>query len=90
MLDGLYIMNLDDPRDRLEEAKQAFANLPAGFTHFILHPAADTPELRGMADDWRCRVADYDVFRSEKLRAYVRDLGIHVVGYEALRAAAGS
>jgi hypothetical protein len=87
MLDDFYMMNLDDHRDRLEEAKPAFEALQPGFTHFILHPAIETPELKAMAPDWRCRVADYDIFRSEALRAHLHELGIRVIGYETLRAA---
>jgi hypothetical protein len=87
MLDDFYMMNLDTHEDRLEEAKRAFEGLQPGFTHFILHPAIETPELKAMAPDWRCRMADYDTFRSEELRAHVRELGVQVVGYEMLRAA---
>jgi len=88
MMDDFYMMNLDDSADRLEEAKRAFERLQPGFTHFILHPAVETPELKALAPDWRCRVADYETFRSEDLQAHVRELGIRVIGYETLRAAA--
>lgn len=87
LIDGIYMMNLDTPENRLEEAMAAMDNLPAGFTHFILHPAADTPELRAMAPDWRCRVADLETFQDERLQAHIRNVGVQVIGYETLRQA---
>ncbi len=68
LLDGIFMMSLEDPSERLEQAKRAFSALPAGVTHFILHPSQDTPELRAIAPDWRCRVADYQTFSDERLR----------------------
>lgn len=86
MLDHLsQELPLDQHEDRVELAKTIFDSLPPGLTHFILHPALDTPELRAIAPDWRSRVADYQAFMSEELRDYVRDIGIHVIGYRALR-----
>lgn len=80
-IDDVYMMNLDTPEDRLEEAKQAFAGLEPGFTHFILHPALETPELRAMAPDWRCRVADFETFMSRELKDYVKAIGVQLIGY---------
>lgn len=62
-----------------------FAALQPGLTHFILHAAADTPELRAITPDWPARVADYALFTSPALRDFIRDQGIHVIGYRALR-----
>ena len=79
-------MPLDtDPADRLEDAKRAFDSLPGGITHFIIHPSKDTPELRAITPDWRCRVADYETFLKEELRQYLKDTGVHVIGYRALK-----
>jgi hypothetical protein len=85
LLDNLFGLPLDDPEDRMALAKKAFDSLKPGLTHFIIHPAQDTPELRAITSDWRSRVGDYRVFMSEELRDYVKDAGIHVIGYRALR-----
>jgi predicted glycoside hydrolase/deacetylase ChbG (UPF0249 family) len=85
LVDALGFMPLDQHEDRVGEAKRQFDQLPAGLTHFILHPAADTPELRAIAPDWRARVADYEAFCSAELREYVQSIGVHVIGYRALR-----
>ena len=76
---------LDQPQNRIETAKRAFDALPPGLTHFILHPAKDTPELRAITPDWEARAADYSAFLSIELRDHVRETGIHVIGYRALR-----
>ena len=86
LLDNIYGMPLDsDPTQRLEEAKQAFDKLPSGITHFIIHAARDTPELRAITPDWRCRVADYETFLKEELRQHIQDIGVQVVGYRDLQ-----
>lgn len=85
VFDAVVGLPTDDPSDRIETAKQVFDALPPGLSLFILHPAADTPELRAIAPDWRGRVADYEAFASPELLAYVRESGIRVTGYRELR-----
>jgi predicted glycoside hydrolase/deacetylase ChbG (UPF0249 family) len=85
LLDHLVGLELDQPDDRIEQAKRAFDDLPAGITHFIIHPAKDTPELRAITPDWQSRVADYQAFRRETLRKYIDQSGIQVIGYRVLR-----
>jgi predicted glycoside hydrolase/deacetylase ChbG (UPF0249 family) len=86
VFDHLREMYLNRPAEgRLEQAKDVFDNLPPGLTFFMLHPARDTPELRAIADDWRQRVADYETFMSSELRDHVRESGIRVIGWRALR-----
>jgi predicted glycoside hydrolase/deacetylase ChbG (UPF0249 family) len=85
LLDHLVGLPLDRPEDRMAQAKAVFDSLPPGLTHFLIHPAQDTPELRAIAADWPSRVADYETFMSDELRDYVRNSGVHVIGYRALR-----
>ncbi|MCS6994799.1 MAG: polysaccharide deacetylase family protein [Anaerolineales bacterium] len=85
LLDGMYGMPLDPEGDHLEIAKQLLAEAPVGISHFILHPSVDTPELRAIAPDWQARVANYHAFLSPKLKAFLKNEGIHLIGYRALR-----
>ena len=85
LLDVLGGMHLDTDENRLERTKQAFSDLKPGITHFIIHPAEDTPELRAITPDWRCRVADYQNFMNEDLRTHIQKIGVHVIGYRALK-----
>lgn len=86
MLDNIAGLELDaDPATRLEQAKAAFDQLPSGITHFIIHPSKECPEIKAIAPDWRCRVADYETFQREELRQYLVDTGVHVIGYRALK-----
>lgn len=85
LLDGLTGLQLVDPADRFGQAKQALGALKPGLTHFIIHPSKDTPELRQIMPTWACRVADYETFMSEATRAFIRDEGIQVIGYRALK-----
>ena len=86
LIDHLVGLPLEEePGDRLALARQELGALPPGLTHFIIHPAADTPELRAVTGSWRSRVADYELFRRPEMKAWVRGEGLHVVGYRALR-----
>lgn len=85
LLDHLYAMPLDKPDQRAEQVGAALEALPAGITHFIIHPSIDTPELRAITPDWPSRVADYQAFSSRELRQIVKDTGIQVIGYRVLR-----
>jgi chitin disaccharide deacetylase len=86
LLDGLASLPLvEEPGDRIAAAKEALAALPPGLTHFIIHPAADTPELRAITTTWQSRVADYRAFSSDELARWVKDTGIQVIGYRLLR-----
>jgi hypothetical protein len=74
-----------DPALRVAEAKAVLAGLKPGVTHFVIHPARDTPELRAITPDWACRAADCTAFASRELRDFIRSQGIHVIGYRELQ-----
>ena len=85
LIDGIMMMPLDQPNGQLEIAQHMLANLPVGITHFIYHPAVDTPELRAICPDWPSRVANYHTFMDPEIRNFIKDQGIHVIGYKNLR-----
>ena len=85
LIDSMAMMPLDRSDDRVETAKQILSSLQPGITHFIIHPSQDTAELRAIAPDWRCRVADYEAFSDEGLNKWVKNSGLHVIGYKAIR-----
>jgi predicted glycoside hydrolase/deacetylase ChbG (UPF0249 family) len=86
LLDNIVGIPLDsEPAHRLEETKSTLNNLQPGITHFIILASKDTPELRAIAPDWRCRVADYETFLKDELRQYIRDIGVQTIGYRDLQ-----
>ncbi|HCS39496.1 MAG TPA: hypothetical protein DIW44_07925 [Anaerolineaceae bacterium] len=85
LLDGMFQMNLEKPEDRLEQVKHSLKSLKPGVTHFIIHPSADTPELRSICRDWPSRVADYQTFQDEHLHNYIEEIGLHIIGYRDLQ-----
>jgi chitin disaccharide deacetylase len=76
----------DEFEVRLETARANLGKLKPGVTHFAFHPSVDTPELRAICPDWRSRVGDERVFRSRELREFLNHQGIHVIGYQPLKA----
>lgn len=85
LLDHITGLDLGNPEARMDQAKAGFAALQPGITHFIIHPSKDLPELRAITPDWKARVADYETFMREDLRAYIRASGVQVIGYHALQ-----
>jgi predicted glycoside hydrolase/deacetylase ChbG (UPF0249 family) len=69
---------------RDDQLRSVFDALPTGLSCILLHPVLDTPEIRHITPDWRCRVADFDAFRSRSLLRYVRELGIQLISYAPL------
>jgi predicted glycoside hydrolase/deacetylase ChbG (UPF0249 family) len=85
LFDTFHVMSLTEHDGRLEQGVQALAACPPGLTYFVIHPASDTPELRAMAPDWRCRVADLALFTSPAWAEAVAASGVKVIGYRELR-----
>jgi predicted glycoside hydrolase/deacetylase ChbG (UPF0249 family) len=85
LVDNADGLELDKPDNRMEYAKQKLSDLPSGITHFVIHPSIETPELRGIAPDWRSRVADFNTFRDESIKHYLNNEGIQIIGYNALK-----
>lgn len=60
--------------------------LPPGVSEAHFRPAADTPELRAMCDDWRNRVDDHRfLLDSDGLAEIAEEQGITLIGYLELR-----
>jgi predicted glycoside hydrolase/deacetylase ChbG (UPF0249 family) len=87
LIDAVLGLPLDQPQGQLELAKKMLTELPAGLTHFILHPSIDTPELRAITPDWPSRVANYETFMSKEFRDFIKNSGLHLIGYRQLREA---
>jgi chitin disaccharide deacetylase len=85
LLDHIATVHLDVPDDRFERTKDVLSSLPSGITHFYIHPAKDTPELRAITPDWRCRVGDYENFMSEEMREFLKNSGLQMIGYRAIK-----
>jgi predicted glycoside hydrolase/deacetylase ChbG (UPF0249 family) len=87
MLDGLFALPLDHCEDHFGLVKKIFSEIPTGLSHFIIHPSVDTPELRAICPDWKGRVANYEVFMSEELKTFIRNSGVQLIGFRAIREA---
>jgi predicted glycoside hydrolase/deacetylase ChbG (UPF0249 family) len=85
MLDGLFSLPPEPGHNPIGLVKRILGQVPTGLSHFIIHPALDTPELRAICPDWKGRVANYQAFMSTELKTFIQDTGIHLIGYRALR-----
>lgn len=85
LIDHIRMLPLDHANDHEAVTLQMLRDLPPGITHFILHPARDTPELRAFAADWPARVENYRAFTSAALKREVQNLGIQIIGYRPLQ-----
>ncbi len=85
LFDHFDALALDQHENRLQEARRALNALPAGLSALVFHPCRDSAEVRVMAPDWQCRVADYELFLNEDFRQMIFDAGVNVIGYRLLR-----
>jgi hypothetical protein len=85
LIDAILFMPLDKPEGQIETAKKLLSGVPAGVTHFLFHPAVDTPELRAACPDWPSRVANYQTFMSKEIKDYIKTCGIHAIGYRDIK-----
>jgi predicted glycoside hydrolase/deacetylase ChbG (UPF0249 family) len=85
LVDHAAGLDLDKPKDRLEQAKQAISDLQPGITHFIIHPSIETDELKAITPDWQSRVADYHSFMDDEIRQHIKKVGVQIIGYKTLK-----
>jgi predicted glycoside hydrolase/deacetylase ChbG (UPF0249 family) len=85
LVDQMFSVPLDQPEGQLEVVKDLFAKIPPGVTHFVIHPSVDTPELRAISPDWPSRVANYKTFMSRELKDFLKNSGVQIIGYRALK-----
>ncbi len=85
LVDQITGMNLDKPEHRLEQVFAKLDSLKSGLTHFLIHPSHDTPEARAIGPDLPSRIGDYETFMDERVREHIRQAGIQVIGYRALK-----
>jgi predicted glycoside hydrolase/deacetylase ChbG (UPF0249 family) len=85
LVDHAAGLDLDKPKDRLEQAKQAISDLQPGITHFIIHPSIETDELKAITPDWQSRVADYHSFMDDEIRQHIKKIGVQIIGYKTLK-----
>jgi predicted glycoside hydrolase/deacetylase ChbG (UPF0249 family) len=85
LFDEVVFLPLNEPKDRIDQAKKMLKSLPVGLSNFIVHPSVKSSELRALAPDWKARVADAELFVSKEWRKVVADSGVQVIGYRALR-----
>jgi predicted glycoside hydrolase/deacetylase ChbG (UPF0249 family) len=85
LVDAVVSMPLDRAEGQVEIAKKLLDGLPVGVTHFLFHPSLDTPELRAICPDWRGRAANYQAFMSREIKDFIKNSGLHVIGYRDLR-----
>ncbi|NGZ73933.1 polysaccharide deacetylase family protein [Saccharibacillus alkalitolerans] len=60
-------------------------NLEPGVTEMLLHPSADTEELRAITDSWPSRRFDYDLFLDPDIALLIEEENIELIGWRELR-----
>ena len=85
LVDHLVALELDHSSDLLPQYKRAFDRLEPGLTHFVVHPCVPGLDMEAISESAADRIADYQMFVNEELKAYIEDAGIKTVGYRELR-----
>ncbi|MBE3584052.1 MAG: polysaccharide deacetylase family protein [Limnochordaceae bacterium] len=78
-LQGLFQVPATDSLAAKKRVVERFLEgLPAGLTQLIIHPAADTPELRAIYPGWQQRVWDMEAFLDLSVYRRLDELGIRL------------
>jgi hypothetical protein len=85
-LDDIIIETLVPKTSKHDFYRDLIAGIRPGLTHLLFHPAVAGPELEAIAHTHASRHADYEAFSDRSLRDFAEGLGIHLVGYRALKA----
>ena len=81
-VDHHRLRRLNDPANLERQAM----DLEPGVTEIVVEPAADTPELRAICDEWGRRVEHLDLICNDSdLRADLERGGITLIGWRELR-----
>jgi predicted glycoside hydrolase/deacetylase ChbG (UPF0249 family) len=64
---------------------QMLADLPAGFSHFLVHPTPDVPEVHDFLVGAETRITDYELFSEGAIHRRLGAQGVQLTGYRALR-----
>lgn len=73
------------PEDTASYWTDLLRTLPPGVNELYVHAGLDDPEMRAIGDMWMQRAADFHFFTAPATRTLLRDLGITLMGYRALR-----
>lgn len=88
VLDNVITDTLGRPPETKESYfRELFVELRTGVTHFLVHPAQPSDELRALSADAPMRAKDYELFRDRSLADYAASLGIQTIGYRQVREA---
>lgn len=84
MLDGLYSIQ-DTPVEEAEEYyRNIIASLKPGVSQLIIHLANDSQEIKAITNSYRQRIADYEIFTSPSMRAFIKEQNVHLIGWSDL------
>lgn len=85
-LDEIIIDTLIDLDDKQDFYRELIDGVKPGLTHLLFHPAKNSEELQAIAHTCDSRHADYEAWRGEEMKQYIRDQGIRLIGYRQLKA----
>jgi len=89
-LDEIIIDTLIPMKDKGAFYRQLIDDIKPGLNHLLFHPAKMGDELKAIDKKAsESRHADYLAFTDESLLAYIKDAGIHLIGYRELKAHMG-
>lgn len=79
---GTPVEHTYDINDRLELTKKIFNGIqPGKLIHFAFHPMKGTAESLALNRYTGGRIGDYEVFRKQELKDFLKSTGIQLVGY---------
>jgi predicted glycoside hydrolase/deacetylase ChbG (UPF0249 family) len=86
VLDNVLVSTLEHPPEQKEAYfRRLLAELRPGLTHFLVHPAVPSDEVRAMADTAPMRGREYELFRDRSMADELARLGVKTIDYRRIR-----
>lgn len=84
LFDACPMLPLDNKTRGWKRLAATLASAPAGRSYVMMHPAADTPELRAICPDWKSRVSDLASLTDPAFNRWMKSSGIRFIRWRDL------
>ena len=86
LIDNIITETMGDSSNKTEYYCKMLKEIKPGITHFLFHPAKLSPELESITpDSAKWRDLDYQAFTDPKLKEFVKELDLKIIGYREIR-----
>lgn len=84
LFDACPMLPLDNKTRGWRRLATTLTAAPPGRSYVMLHPAADTPELRAICPDWKSRISDLESLTDPSFKRWMKRSGLRFIRWREL------